>query len=130
MPCAAILKYSPKAGYDPWVVLLEFYASGEGIETQKAYMEQGLWGQITAHSRTSQYGQEVTGRLSVDEEEADKRRMQAMIEHIRSGEFAKDWALEQQTGEPVFGRVRQINLDHPMVKAEQELYKILGRRKD
>jgi ketol-acid reductoisomerase len=118
------------AGYDPWVIMLEFYASGEGIETQRAYMEQGLWGQIAAHSRTSQYGQEVTGRLSPEEEEADQKRMQAMIEHIRSGEFAREWTLEQQAGEPVFRRIRRQNLNHPMVKAERELYKALGRIKD
>lgn len=118
-----------EAGYDPWVVMLEFYASGEGIETAKAYVEQGLWGQISEHSRTSQYGQEVTGLASPADDEAEKRRLHAMIDHIRNGEFAKEWMLEQQTGEPVFRRIRQQNLEHPMIKAEHELYKILGRKK-
>ncbi len=119
-----------EAGYDPWVILLEFYASGEGVETEKAYVEQGLWGQIATHSRTSQYGQEVTGRLSSEAEEAEHRRLQALIENIHSGQFAKDWTLEQQANEPVFRRIRQQNLAHPMVQAERELYKVLGRLKD
>ena len=102
-----------EAGYDPWVIMLEFYASGEGIETQKAYMEQGLWGQITAHSRTSQYGQEVTGRLSPEAEADEKRRLRAMIDNIRSGQFGRDWTLEQQAGEPMFRRIRRQNLGSP-----------------
>lgn len=115
------------AGYDPWVILLEFYASGEGIETQRAYMEKGLWGQIEAHSRTSQYGQEVTGLLSPAEEEAMQSKYRAMIDYIRSGQFARDWSLEQQAGEPVFRRIRRQNLAHPLVEAERALYKVLGR---
>jgi len=119
-----------EAGYDPWVILLELYASGEGVETQKAYVEQGLWGQITTHSRTSQYGQEVIGHLTAEEEAAERSHLRAIIERIRSGQFAKEWTLEQQAGEPMFGRIRQQNLNHPMVKAEQELYRVLGRLKD
>jgi ketol-acid reductoisomerase len=119
-----------EVGYNPWVVLLELYASGEGIETQKAYVERGLWGQITDHSRTSQYGQEVIGRISPAEAEVERRRLRAIIERIRSGQFAKEWTLEQQAGEPMFGRIRRQNLDHPMLQAEQELYKVLGRLQD
>ncbi len=132
-PLYAIRRYFDalvEAGYDPWTVILEFYASGEGIETQKAYVEQGLWGQITAHSRTSQYGQEVTGLLPPNEEAQERDRLRAVIENIRSGQFAKDWTLEQQAGEPMFRRIRKQNLEHPLVEAERELYKVLGRSKD
>ncbi len=119
-----------KAGYDPWSVLLEFYASGEMIETQKAYVDRGLWAQMTDHSRTSQYGQEVIAKQSTDDHAAELDHYAGMIEFIRSGDFAKQWKDEQEAGEPVFSAVRQENLDHPMIKAERELYKVLGRRKD
>lgn len=116
-----------EAGYDPWVAMLEFYASGEGVEIGKAYVERGLWGQLADHSRTSQYGQEVTGRMDRAREQAEMARLGDMIEHIRSGAFAREWTLEQQAGEPEFRRVRSLNLAHPLQGEERELYRMLGR---
>ncbi|MCP4425614.1 MAG: ketol-acid reductoisomerase [Chloroflexi bacterium] len=118
-----------EAGYDPWVIILELYASGEGVEINKAYVEQGLWDQITTHSRTSQFGQEVYGRLSPQADAAEKTRLHNIIARIKDGRFAKEWALEQQASEPTFQRIRAENLKHPIIQAEQELYKLLGRRK-
>lgn len=50
-----------------------------------------------------------------------------MIKHIRSGEFATEWRAEQEAAYPELKRVRAENLAHPMIKAEHELYRILGR---
>ena len=66
----------------------------------------------------------------VEEEAAERSRLRAIIERIRNGQFAKEWTLEQHAGEPMFSRIRQQNLKHPLVKAKQELYKPLGRLKD
>jgi ketol-acid reductoisomerase len=118
-----------EAGCGPEVVLLELYASGEGIATARAYRDLGLWEQITLHSRTSQYGQEVTSRVSPEEESAERQRIGRVIEHIRSGAFAREWKTEQESGFEQFGRIRQENLAHPMIVAERELYRILGRIK-
>jgi ketol-acid reductoisomerase len=118
-----------EAGYDPWVIILELYGSGEGVEINKAYVEQGLWGQITTHSRTSQFGQDVYGRLSPEAESAEKNRLHNIITHIKDGSFAKEWALEQQAGEPMLQRIRTENLQHPIIRAERELYRLLGRKK-
>jgi len=119
-----------EAGCTPETVLLELYASGEGIEIARAYRDLGLWEQITLHSRTSQYGQEVTSRLMPDEDESERQRLRRVIEHIRSGAFAREWETEQESDFAVFDRVRRQNLAHPMIKAERELYRILGRIKD
>ncbi len=116
-----------EAGCSPEVAMLEFYASGEGIETAKAYRDIGLWDQITLHSRTSQYGQEVTARLSPAEEEAERARLRAIIARIQDGSFAREWSTEQQAGFPEFDRIRRANMDHPMRAAERHLYRILGR---
>ena len=117
-----------EAGYNPWVAILELYGSGEGVEINKACVDRGLWGQITTHSRTSQYGQDVYGRLSTEADMAEKTRLHGIINHIKDGSFAREWALEQQAGEPMFQRIRAENLKHPLVEAEDELYKLLGRR--
>jgi len=119
-----------EAGCSPEAAMLEFYASGEIIETAKAYRDIGLWDQITLHSRTSQFGQEVTSRLSPQEEEAERARLRAIISHIQDGSFAREWTAEQQAGFPEFNRVRALNMAHQMREAERELYKVLGRIPD
>ena len=119
-----------EAGCSPEAAMLEFYASGEGIETARAYRDIGLWDQITLHSRTSQYGQEVTSRLSSQEEEAERTRLRAIISHIQDGSFAREWTSEQRAGFPEFNRVRTQNMAHEMRAAERRLYKVLGRLPD
>ena len=119
-----------EAGCSPEAAILEFYASGEGIETAKAYRDIGLWDQITLHSRTSQYGQEVTSRLPAEEEEAERARLRAIISHIQDGSFAREWASEQRAGFGEFNRVRALNMAHQMRAAERNLYKVLGRIPD
>ncbi|MDE0231205.1 MAG: ketol-acid reductoisomerase [bacterium] len=119
-----------EAGCSPEAAMLEFYASGEIIETAKAYRDIGLWDQITLHSRTSQYGQEVTSRLSPEEEEAERDRLRGIISHIQNGSFAREWTTEQQAGFPEFNRVRALNMAHEMREAERNLYRVLGRTPD
>lgn len=119
-----------EAGCSPEAVLLELYASGEGIAIARAYRDLGLWKQITLHSRTSQYGQEVTSRLTPEEEAVERKRLHRVIEHIRSGAFADEWKEEQEAGFPLFEQTRRENLAHPMIKAERELYRILGRTEE
>ena len=41
--------------------------------------------------------------------------------NIKDGTFAKDWALEQQAGFPVWHRVRKENMEHPMIAEEFEM---------
>jgi ketol-acid reductoisomerase len=119
-----------EAGCSPEAAMLEFYASGEIINTARAYRDVGLWEQMEFHSTTSQYGQEVTARLSREDEQAEKQRLHRVIDHIRDGEFAREWMLEQQAGFPVFKRIRKENMNHPIRHAERKLYKILGRIRD
>ncbi len=119
-----------EAGCSPEAVMLEFYASGEGIETAKAYRDIGLWDQITLHSRTSQYGQEVTSMLSPEEEETERAKLRGIISHIQDGSFAREWTAEQQAGFPEFNRVRALNMAHEMRASERTLYKVLGRIPD
>lgn len=115
------------AGCSPEAVLLELYASGEGIATATAYRDKGLWAQLPLHSRTSQYGQEVTSKLPAQAEQAELNRLGGIIENIRNGTFAEAWRTEQDTGCREFDRTRAENLAHKMVSEERKLYKLLGR---
>ncbi|MBI1386085.1 MAG: ketol-acid reductoisomerase [Rhizobiales bacterium] len=116
-----------EAGCGSEAVLLELYASGEGIETARAYRDIGLFHQITLHSRTSQYGQEVTARLAPDEDEAEKDKLRKIVREIADGTFARAWAAEQAGGAKTLEAAHRAALAHPMVVEEQKLYKLLGR---
>jgi ketol-acid reductoisomerase len=119
-----------EAGCGPEAILLEFYASGEIISIARAYRDMGLWAQMGTHSRTSQYGQEVTSQLTDEQEQAAKEPLREVIKNLENGSFAKEWSAEQKAGFPVWNQVREDNLQHPMVLAERELYRKLGRLKD
>jgi ketol-acid reductoisomerase len=115
-----------EAGASPEAALLEFWASGEEMELARVHMTHGLFHQLSLHSATSQYGQEVTARLTDEEEEAERKRLRGLIARIKDGTFAREWTLEQQAGNPVWNRVRAANLSSPLVAEEQRLLKALG----
>lgn len=115
-----------EAGVSPEAAMLEFWVSGESADVAEVIQSYGLFGQIRLHSMTSQYGQQVTGRLSEEEEDAERRRLRGLIARIKDGSFAKEWTLEQQAGYPMLRRVAQQNLSHPMAAIERELLRTLG----
>lgn len=116
-----------EAGVSPEAAIIGFYASGEEARLAKAYAEIGLWHQLPLHSTTSQYGQEVTSILPQEEEQVELKRLQRIVRNIKNGKFAKDWMLEQQTGFPTWHRIHQQNMNHPVIRAERDLYLRLGR---
>lgn len=115
-----------EAGASPEAALLEFWASGEEMELARVHMTHGLFHQLKLHSKTSQYGQEVTARLDREEEEAERKRLRRIIADIKDGTFAKEWTLEQQAGLPVWRRVHKENMSHPMIEEEERLLRALG----
>lgn len=115
-----------EAGASPEAALLEFWASGEEMELARVHMTHGLFHQLELHSQTSQYGQEVTGRLSDEDEERERARLRTIIARIKDGTFARDWTLEQMAGSPVWHRVHKENREHPMIAEEERLLSTLG----
>jgi ketol-acid reductoisomerase len=115
-----------EAGASPEAALLEFWASGEEMELARVHMTHGVFHQLVLHSQTSQFGQEVTGRLSDEEEKAERDRLRRIIRNITDGTFARDWALEQKAGMPRWARIRRENMAHPMIAEEERLLRTLG----
>jgi len=116
-----------EAGCSPEAALLEVYASGENIAVAKAVNEYGLWNQLRLHSHTSQYGHQTRGTWLVPEE--TRTVLRKMVEDIHTGSFQKEWAGVQADGMKEFERTWEKNLDHPIMKMEDDLYRELGRRK-
>jgi ketol-acid reductoisomerase len=115
-----------EAGVSPEAAMLEFWASGESADVADVIQSHGLFGQIKFHSVTSQFGQQVTGRLSEAHEAAERQRLRDLISHIQDGSFAKEWTLEQQAGYPMLHGVAHQNRNHPMTAIEKQLLTTLG----
>jgi ketol-acid reductoisomerase len=115
------------AGVSPEAAIIGFYASGEEARLAQAYADIGLWHQLPLHSTTSQYGQEVTSQMQPEEEEMERQRLQRIVRNIKNGTFAKAWILEQQAGFPTWHRVHEQNMNHPVIQAERDLFRRLGR---
>ncbi|ADX81951.1 ketol-acid reductoisomerase [Sulfolobus islandicus] len=112
-------------GVSPEAALLEFYASGELAEIARLIAEEGIFNQMVHHSTTSQYG---TLTRMFKYYDLVKEIVKDEAKYIWDGSFAKEWAIEQQAGYPVFYRLWELALQSEMAKAESELYKVLGRK--
>lgn len=111
------------AGYNPDLVVLELYASGEMVEVFRGITKYGLLDSLKLHSPTSQYGQMSRARRLVPEE--SKETLRAILDDIRSGEFAKEWANEHRTGYANMKRLRSGYASHPMFDTERRVQKAL-----
>jgi len=55
--------------------------------------------------------------------------MKKILEEIQKGEFAKEWALENQAGRPMLNRLRAIEADLPIEKVGAKLRQLCGLQK-
>ena len=70
-------------------------------------------------SDTAEYGDMTRGpRIITDETRAEMRRVLA---EIQTGQFAREWILENQAGRPVFNALRRKGQAHPVEAVGAEL---------
>ena len=106
-------------GCDPEIVITELYLSGEMFEVVRAMITEGFFNQLRLHSHTSQYGQlSRAGRIAP---EALLEVSDTIMAEIRSGDFAKEWATEQEKGLPTLKSLWQKALVHPISRSEKNL---------
>ncbi|MCB2112571.1 MAG: ketol-acid reductoisomerase [Parvularculaceae bacterium] len=70
-------------------------------------------------SETAKYGDLVSGPRVINAE--TKARMREVLTDIQSGNFARDWILENQAGKPRYQQLLNADLDHPIEKTGKEL---------
>lgn len=74
-------------------------------------------------SDTAEYGDYVSGKRVIN---ADVRaQMQAVLKDIQSGDFAKQWIAENQSGREAFNQRRQEELAHPIVETGKHLRQMM-----
>ncbi len=70
-------------------------------------------------SQTAQYGDVTRGPRIIDDMVKDE--MRAILAEIQEGDFAREWILENQAGQPVFKALKRIDAQHPIEKVGKEL---------
>lgn len=112
-------------GYSREAVVLELYASGEAADIFRAMTRQGLFEQMKYHSLTSQYG--VLSRRKGATGSDLRQRMEAALEKILDGSFAREWAAEAAAGYPNISRLRREAEAHSINEADLSVRRLLGR---
>ena len=106
-----------KAGYQPEVAYYEVMHELKLIVD--LLHEGGLRKMHEFISDTAAWGDMVSGPRVVDD--ASREAMQAVLDDIRDGSFAKRWIAENEAGMPEFRKRMQADLDHPIEKVGREL---------
>jgi ketol-acid reductoisomerase len=75
-------------------------------------------------SNTAEYGDYTRGPRIVTEE--TKREMKKILEEIRSGQFARDWILENKAGAASFKATRRREREHGVEKVGKELRRMMS----
>jgi len=70
-------------------------------------------------STTAQYGDLTRGPRVVNEE--TKKEMKRILNEIQSGQFAREWILENKANRPVFNALNKRGQDHPIEKVGARL---------
>jgi ketol-acid reductoisomerase len=91
-------------GYSPEIAFTELYLSGELGEFFRAAAEQGWVETLKGMSLTGQYG--VLSRTERFQESKVRLQMESILDTIRRGEFAREWADEYADGYPRLNRIR------------------------
>jgi ketol-acid reductoisomerase len=86
-----------EAGFSDEAILYDMYLSKEPAEIFERAAEQGLLGQLSLHSRTSQYGQ-LRGMAADDGALLRERFKHVLEDDILSGRFAREWSDVQAKG--------------------------------
>jgi ketol-acid reductoisomerase len=106
-----------RAGYQPEIAYFECLHELKLIVD--LLYEGGFRGMRDAISDTAEYGDLTRGRRVVDS--GVEVAMQKILDDIRSGEFAREWVLENRAGTPVLDAERRRQSEHPIEEVGEEL---------
>ena len=75
-------------------------------------------------SDTAEFGDYTRGKRIVTEETREEMRL--ILDEVQSGEFAREWILENQAGRPVFNALRRIEAAHPTEEVGKKLRSMMS----
>lgn len=106
-----------KAGYQPELAYFECLHEVKLIVD--LVVEGGLANMRDSISNTAEFGDYTRGpRIVTDETRA---QMQKILSEIQSGQFAREFVMENQTGKPVFTAMRRQEAEHSIEEVGKDL---------
>ncbi|MEW6447953.1 MAG: ketol-acid reductoisomerase [Bacillota bacterium] len=106
-----------KAGYAPEIAYFECLHELKLIVD--LIYEGGLTEMRRRVSNTAEYGDYVTGSRIIDE--GVREEMRQVLAEIQSGEFAREWVLENQANQPVLRAMRRREREHQIEEIGKQL---------
>jgi ketol-acid reductoisomerase len=106
-----------EAGYQPEVAYFECLHEVKLIVD--LIYERGISGMRQSISDTAEYGDLTRGKRIISDEVREE--MRCILDEIQSGEFAREWILENQAGRPVFNALRRDQAGHIIEGIGKEL---------
>lgn len=108
-----------REGFPPEAIAMSLYLSGELGYLISKWAETGIPASFRMHSQTSQYG--TLSRIERFREVKLRRQMEAVLDTIRRGEFAQEWAAEFADGYPRLQVLRQRLEDMAIWQSERDV---------
>ena len=70
-------------------------------------------------SNTAEYGDYSRGPRIIDDHV--KKEMKKILHEVQTGEFAREWILENQANRPVFNKLKKMGEEHLIEKVGKKL---------
>ncbi len=111
-----------EAGYQPEVAYFECLHELKLIVD--LIYEAGISGMRYSISDTAKYGDVTRGPRIINEDVREE--IWRILEEVQSGEFAREWILENQAGRPVFNALLKRDAQHPIEEVGKELRSMMS----
>jgi ketol-acid reductoisomerase len=106
-----------EAGYQPEVAYFECLHEVKLIVD--LIYEGGIANMRSSISDTAEYGDLTVGTRVITEE--TREEMRQILGEIQSGEFAREWILENQAGRPVYNALKRMGEEHMIEEVGKKL---------
>ena len=111
-----------EAGYAPEIAYFECFHELKLIVD--LFYQGGLEYMRYSVSDTAEYGDYTRGPRIITEE--TREEMRQILYEVQTGEFAKEWILENQARRPVFNALRRQEAEHPIEAVGKKLRAMMG----
>jgi ketol-acid reductoisomerase len=111
-----------EAGYQPEIAYFECMHELKLIVD--LMYEGGISRMRYSVSDTAEYGDLTRGNRIITEE--TREEMQLILQEVQTGEFAREWILENQANRPVFNALRRIEAEHPIEEVGLKLRQMMS----
>lgn len=110
------------AGYQPEIAYFECLHELKLIVD--LIYEKGIAGMRASISETAKYGDVTRGRRIITDE--TRKEMKKILDEIQTGEFAREWILENKANRPVYNALLKKDSEHLVEQVGSKLRKMMS----